>query len=169
MELRLDSGVAVKLGRLAVTSARALHPAREPARQALGGGRLRRHALHNGSASAGTRVRRRRRPPEDATQMPKKFERNLIVGLDIGTRRCGDRRRARPRRHHRSGRRRLAPVARLKKGVVVNIDSTVHPSSAPRGSGTDGRLRDPLRVRRHRGQPRALAHSHGIVAIATRR
>ena len=89
--------------------------------------------------------------------MLKRSDRNLIVGLDIGTSKVvalvG---RGRRRRRDRGAGHRLAALARPEegRGRQHRVDGAVDPARG-RGSRAHGRLRDPLGVRRHRRQPRA--------------
>ncbi len=94
---------------------------------------------------------------ETDCRCPESSERNLIVGLDIGTSKVvaivGEMATDGSDRGHRH---RLASFARPEegRGRQHRIDRAVDPARG-RGSRADGRLRDPLGVRRHRRQPRA--------------
>ena len=87
--------------------------------------------------------------------MSKRPDKNLIVGLDIGTSKVV----AIVGEVNEDGNIEVVgigshPSRGLKKGVVVNIESTVHSiQRAVEEAELDGRLRYSLGVHRHRGQP----------------
>ena len=84
--------------------------------------------------------------------MAKRPDKNLIIGLDVGTSKVsalvGE---VAPDNSIEVIGIGTQPSRGLKKGVVVNIESTVQSiQRADRRSRAHGRLRDPLGVRRHR-------------------
>jgi cell division protein FtsA len=89
--------------------------------------------------------------------MAKRNARDLIVGLDIGTSKVV----AMVGELHADGRIEVIgigshPSRGLKKGVVVNIESTVQSiQRAVEEAELMAGVRDPLGLRRHRRQPRA--------------
>jgi hypothetical protein len=98
--------------------------------------------------------------------MAKKEDKNLIVGLDIGTSKVvaivGE---VEPDGQIESGRHRFASVAGPEKGVVVNIESTVQSiqQAVDEPNGWPGA--DSFGVYRHFRQPHSRPEFHGVTAI----